>query len=1102
MTPCALALMGKLGLALLRGVEILVGIMDSVLQNLRDLLQYTVPVEDLEINATFLKNFILFAMSRGLDHGQMKDLLIHIEALVLDGARFTFMSWYDLYHKQQYGLHRKMMNNIYQLIDRIKPYESHVGRIYVAVLQEASKSELYHHPFTRSHRVVLGNFVDSLLILLADLFVLGTSHVNKFYHQMQNLLEEMTFLRTILREHHIETMQHLIEVVICDAGILIFNLFVESEDDGALIEKLELLFSDLEEKFKLILPQTSVVGFVDSVLGKMKLVSGIDGDSGAWIRDNLQSLHDDLTYLRSLLATLMAQCNLNEKLQTLKNRIVLITKETDFVLDSSNSQTLVWRLNTIMENVKLTKADALETYSKMSLEREIPMSNEHVVGLDDAARRITDVLERGTRHVDIISIVGMPGLGKTTLAKKVYSDPAITLHFHIRSWCHVSQVYTKKNMLLEILRGACNSKLLDKHFLMNDDDLAEELCKHLKGKRYLFVLDDVWDIASWESLKNSLPDDNTGSRILLTSRDHRVALQINSDGKLHHLRWLNDDESWKLLQKRLCIGEDCPPQLVSLGKEISQNCKGSPLMVLVVAGLLLNMQQATWEEVAKSLRGGTLSITEQCRETLELSFSHLPHYLKPCFLYFGAFHECLKIPVRNLLWLWIAEGLVEKTERARLEDVAEEYMMELTQRSLVMVAEKGSRGRAKSCILHDLLRDFCKAKCNEENFLHSFNGNLVNTIEPRILYGLHIYPRRDDSPDSRLCCPRLRTLLVVSDDETWYQRHRYNILYKGCESELLQFLDLKRLSIAPFFPRVVELHFQLRYLALALYIEGEILTIPSSIANLSNLQTFIVEGSGLRVSLPDTVWNMENLRQLCISESACWELSQERTKNHSNLETLSTVSFPCGHKMEEVMRKFPNIRRLRCNLVMAGACTGDCKVLALDFLSQLESLTLSQIHKEFHDLSFHFPRNLKKLVLSNFLLPWSKISLVDGLPNLEVLKLLENAFAGKLWDMGEGKFPKLRFLKLADLDIVQWTNSNESFPCLEKLVLERCQLLEEIPSHLAYIPTLQLIEVSDCGSAMGAIKQIQEEYMKSSGDELLKILFHPPQWEHLSSGLD
>ncbi|CAI9117677.1 OLC1v1019125C3 [Oldenlandia corymbosa var. corymbosa] len=1105
-------------------------IMDSLLDNLKDILQFmdsngtpTSLIEGLEGNIRFLKNFILLAICQGLQHRQLEDLLSHIEGLIVNGARLTFMC--------RYG-DNPQMNHVNELTRRIKPTEYHICKIYVKVLQDVSLGSLLSsHPTTPgSQRPVFRDFVDSLIFILWELLSIDNSCADTFSHHLQELFGDLTFLRFILRVHQkkldelYEKLHDLIKVVVCEAGILVCYLFLQ-ENEGGIDKELNILFLEFKEKFKLIkveektqkfsflksskFPQTDMMRFIDSVLEKLKFPNPNEADSAALAKSKFRTIHRDLAFLRSFLVDVTLQCDQNEKLQALQNRIVVVAYETEFVLDSLEIgdaiQDLLVLVDTIIEEIKLIKNEALETFhSKRQTSKvqnivktnsvipstgEIPLLDESVVGMEDEAETIISQLTRGTKQLDIFSIVGMPGLGKTTLTEKIYNDPSIVLHFHVRSWCCVSQVYSKRSLLLEILSGVIDD-ILDHR----EDDLAEVLYKNLKGKRYLIILDDLWDTSAWNSLRSSFPNDCNGSRILLTSRLHDVASQIKPDREPHNLRSLNKDESWELMQKKINNLEGCPPALISLGMEIAELCKGLPLMILIVAGILSNTNNDTWSEVAEGLRKGTLSTSEQCLQTLELSYSHLPDYLKSCFLYFGAFQADLRIRARELLWLWIAEGFVERTGKVCLQRVAEGYLLELIQRNLVIVSEKGLRGKVKYCAVHNLLHDFCMAKGNEEYFLRCLKEyDLGTSIETNTSYRLLVLCKIEDIAESRVLSPRLRSLFFRADYEERYARNWYNILYNLCQSRLLRVLDLRRINVGSFFPRVIESLVHLRYLGLS--IEAPSLTIPSSIGKLSNLETFILERCRGDVSLPDTVWNMKLLQHLCLTGAlGCWKFPTENpdaSPNLANLETLSTVVFLSDHTMKEILRKSPNIRRLNCNLGATGD-TGDCMILALDFMTQLESLTINQIPHDFHYLHLELPWNLKKLVISNFHLPWSKISVIGNLPNLEVLKLLKSAFVGKIWDLEEGSFPKLRFLKLAGLHLARWnwSESEDHFPCLNKLVLEGCRYLEEIPSALAYVSTLQTIEVFGCKSATSSV-EIFKKTLMDMGNEDLKIIIQP-----------
>ncbi|XP_071914018.1 putative late blight resistance protein homolog R1B-17 [Coffea arabica] len=722
------------------------------------------------------------------------------------------------------------------------------------------------------------------------------------------------------------------------------------------------------------------------------------------------------------------------------------------------------------------------------------ISNETLVGLNDEVECIIDRLVRGSRQLDIVAIVGMPGLGKTTLASKVYSDHSIKFHFHIRAWHTVSQVYSKHNLLLQIL-CVIDSRSSDQYHKMNEDDLAEKLYQQLKGKRYVIVLDDVWDIDGWNLLKHSLPDDCNGSRILLTSRFQNLSLQIKPDSKPHHLRPLTDKESLELLQKKLFAKEDCPSTLSEVVLHVARYCKGLPLAVVLVVGILGTTQQDCWEEVARHLSSTIFVDNEHCMETLEHSYNYLPDYLKPCLLYLGAFPEDRDIPVRKLLRLWISEGFVLKTEGKSLEDMADNYLMDLIGRSLVMATQRRSLGGIKVCRIHDLVHEFCMAKAKEENFLQILHGYdlLTGPCNP---YRLSIFPTTSGGPTkSWQFFPNLRCLLFFDCNHglQLYKSHKF-LLYK-----LLRVLDLEEI-FCPYFPREVLFLVHLRYMRIKL---GST-KIPSAIANLSRLETFAVGGPFHKFQLPNTIWNIKTLNHLVVFPSfeifsnngRGFEFPVDNLEGSPDLEHLETLSLAIdpsseSQSLQKILSKLPSIRRLTC---MHGADKWISEynasprnyngILMLDYLSRLESLKMGG----FAGSEFEFPLNLRKLSLLHNRQPWSKISAIGKLPNLEVLKLRDDSFVGEKWEMEDGEFQNLRFLELSKLDIRWWTASSDNFCCLEKLVLYNCDRLKEVPCCLGETLTLDTIEVKQCSkSAVNSVKQIQQEQM-DVGNEDLKVV--------------
>ncbi|XP_028101273.1 putative late blight resistance protein homolog R1B-23 [Camellia sinensis] len=296
--------------------------------------------------------------------------------------------------------------------------------------------------------------------------------------------------------------------------------------------------------------------------------------------------------------------------------------------------------------------------SSMSMENRTMGDEEITMSFDDEALTIKKLLVRGKKQLQMISIVGIPGLGKTTLAIKLYNDPYITHYFHIRAWTYASQLSRQTDMLLDILRSV-NVVFTDEIKNMTNENLGDKLYKSLKGERYLIVIDDFWDIGAWVDLKMYFPNDNNGSRVMFTSLHKELAMYASPDCYPHCLRFFTEEESWVLLQQKVFPNESCPPELIKIWKHIMKKCEGLPLAIVIIAGLpAKNIKtQESWIQVAQSVSSYIVSDPNQCLDTLALSYNHLPRHLKPCFLYLGAFPEDQEIPVQKLIWLWIAEGL-------------------------------------------------------------------------------------------------------------------------------------------------------------------------------------------------------------------------------------------------------------------------------------------------------------------------------------------------------------------------------------------------------------------------------------------------------------
>ncbi|CAI9115201.1 OLC1v1016041C1 [Oldenlandia corymbosa var. corymbosa] len=534
-----------------------------------------------------------------------------------------------------------------------------------------------------------------------------------------------------------------------------------------------------------------------------------------------------------------------------------------------------------------------ETHSRMK--STTPSMSKEIVGFHKEANSITNRLIRGSKKLQIVTIVGMPGVGKTTLAEKVYNDPSVSYNFCACAFTTVSQTFDKMRVLIDLLKQVSPDKHSKITPEMTVDDVSHQLRQILKRRSYLILLDDIWEGEVWQRLLQCFPDDSVGSRILLTSHCHDVAHEP------HELKELNKDDSLELLQRQLFGENGWPVELGDLGMKIADVCCGLPLTIVIVAGVLKSTKPDDWMGILDTLSSGDLP--KRCRDTLELSYRNLPEHLKPCFLYLAAFQEDELVSVRRLLHLWMAEGFIWRVEMMRPSDVAEEYLKELIGRSLLLVSQQNSDGRVKSCRIHDLIYEFCLQKAKDEHlfqFLEGGYNELSEFNEPRYARRLCIHSRVEHFIKSKLYCSRIRSLLF---NNTKNEIVKQDISFIMETSRLLRVLDLEKICLSHGIPSEIGLLVHLAYLAIG----GNISEIPPSIGNLSSLETFIlVQWTEKDILLPDSFWNLQKLKHFYGKGDSFAVLPVENFDNLSDLDELDRISgviFSCTDSMEGVIKK-------------------------------------------------------------------------------------------------------------------------------------------------------------------------------------------------------
>ncbi|KAL0342837.1 UNVERIFIED_CONTAM: putative late blight resistance proteinR1B-16 [Sesamum calycinum] len=728
------------------------------------------------------------------------------------------------------------------------------------------------------------------------------------------------------------------------------------------------------------------------------------------------------------------------ELLLIMEEIDLITKHVIKIKDVSGADD--WRTTRNLSSARSSSRGDLSVGGE---------KNVVVVGFESDLEEMKTRLVDSSLELKIISIVGMGGIGKTTLARQVYGDSYIDYHFDTRGWVTVSQEYSLRQVLIVLLDSAkiLTEKMYDK-----------------KEKIWLTV-----------SIKASWEED--------------VALYADSFSPLHKMQFLKEGESWNLLCKKVFGEKDCPPELEDIGKAIARNCGGLPLAIVVIGGLLSkeSRRQEYWRNLAENLSSVvTKEDDKQCLEILGLSYNRLPQRLRACFLYMAVFPEDYEIPVAKLIRLWAAEGFLKPNASKTLEDLAEEYLDDLIERNLILVSKRSANGKIRTCNIHDLLRNLCLQNAQKENFLY-----VVKYDNDVLQQGVNISPRRlSVHPDF------LSIQSQILYESEIHNSSAHSLLCTGARLiypsgvylgyKLLRVLDLIIVRFFHFPAEITKLVY-LRYLAFT-YNEA----LPPSIAELLNLQTLVYHNwtFGECPVFPVEIWMMPKLRHLCVTPCRLPVPPNVQMVVLGNLHTLSEArNLRCS---DDILKRIPNLKELGISYdVSSMVGLSEYQLEALVNLHQLETLKLSFKYSSHHASeivnlpNLAFPEKLKRLTLAGCGIPWSSMTIVGALPHLEVLKLRKHACQGIEWEPVEEQFRQLKHLLLEEVDLVRWAANETHFPRLQRLIIRSCYRLKEIPSDLGEIQTLEIIELVDCHhSAVTSAEQIQEE-QEGMGNEQLKV---------------
>ncbi|KAL3027172.1 hypothetical protein AAZX31_03G034400 [Glycine max] len=712
-------------------------------------------------------------------------------------------------------------------------------------------------------------------------------------------------------------------------------------------------------------------------------------------------------------------------------------------------------------------------------------------------------------EVSVVPIVGMGGVGKTTLAQLVYNDENLKqiFGFDFKAWVCVSQEFDVLKVTKTVIEAFTGEpcKLNDLHLL------HLELMDKLRDKKFLIVLDDVWteDYVDWSLLKKPFNRGIRRSKILLTTRSEKTASVVQTL-QTYHLNQLSNEDCWSVFANHACLSTESNENTATLekiGKEIVKKCNGLPLTAQSLGGMLRRKHDiGDWNNI---LNSDIWELSEsECKviPALRLSYHYLPPHLKRCFVYCSLYPQDYEFEKNELIWLWMAEDLLKKPRKGRtLEEIGHEYFDDLVSRSFFhrSSTNRSSWPHGKCFVMHDLMHDLATSLGGDFYFRSEELGKetKINT-KTRHLSFAKFNSSVLDNFDAVGRVKFLRTFLSIINFEAAPFNNKEAqciIVSKLMYLRVLSFRDFRSLDSLP--DSIGKL-IHLCYLDLS---HSSVETVPKSLCNLYNLQTLKLCSCIKLTKLPSDMRNLVNLRHLEIRETPIKEMLRGMSKlNH--LQHLDF--FVVGKHEENGIKELGGLSNLRGQLEirnLENVSQSDealearimdkkhinslwlewsgCNNNISNFQLEIDVLCKLQPHFNIESLEIkgykgtRFPDWIGNSSYCNMislkLRDCDNCSMLPSLGQLPSLKVLEISRLNRLKTIDAGfyknedcrsgtSFPSLESLAIYDMPCWEvWSSfDSEAFPVLKSLYIRDCPKLEgSLPNQL---PALKTLEIRNC----------------------------------------